>query len=551
MTDATVALVPLTVGGTRWRVPPECREVLFGPAGLRLEEWLRDGRATVVKHGPHRTVYRVTLPGLDGYLKHYRLPDTRAWLRGLVRPCKARMEYDRAVGVAARGIATVTPLALGEPTGAGPADSFLMTRTLDGTEPLSAFIERTLPTLEPGRRARVALRLAVVLGKFLAGLHDAGVLHHDLHAGNVLLRLGPGDEPEPYLIDLHAVHLGRPLDRQARAGNLVIFNRWFVLRVNRSARLRFWKAYLGGRWVAADREEARDLERATWSSNLDFWRGLDRRCLLRNRHFEPVRAAGVAGHAVRELDRAALAALLADPDGPFRRPGVRLLKDSRSSTVAELEVPVNGVVLPVIYKRFRVTTWSDPWLGLVRRTPALRSWVQGHGLLNRCLPTPRPLAAFHRRAHGCPAEGYLLTEKVEGARDLYDFVAGLPRAELRAAVERLAALVRELHRRRLAHRDLKAANVLVTPGPAFWFIDLVGVTRHNRLSRRRRVRDLARLHASFLRGSLTRTDKLRFLRVYLQLGLLGRERWKGWWRAVGEATQAKVARNLRSGRPLA
>src|SRR5262249_41446081 len=152
---------------------PECRAALFGPTGLRLEEWLGDGQAQVVKHGPHRTVYRVRLPGLDCYLKHYRLPDTRAWLREVVRPCKARMEYARAWGVAARGIAPVTPLALGEPTRVGPADSFLVTRTLEDTEPLSTFIERTLPTFAPGRRARVALRLAVVLGRFLAELHDA------------------------------------------------------------------------------------------------------------------------------------------------------------------------------------------------------------------------------------------------------------------------------------------------------------------------------------------------------------------------------------------
>ena len=65
------------------------------------------------------------------------------------------------------------------------------------------------------------------------------------------------------------------------------------------------------------------------------------------------------------------------------------------------------------------------------------------------------------------------------------------------------------------------------------------------------MQNLARLHTSFRdHPALTRTDKLRFLRVYLQWGLFGRERWKGWWRAVAEATQAKVARNARSGRPL-
>jgi hypothetical protein len=66
------------------------------------------------------------------------------------------------------------------------------------------------------------------------------------------------------------------------------------------------------------------------------------------------------------------------------------------------------------------------------------------------------------------------------------------------------------------------------------------------------VQNLARLHASFAQSApLTRTDKLRFLRVYLQWGLFGRSRWKRWWAEVEAATRAKVARNLRNGRPLA
>ena len=67
----------------------------------------------------------------------------------------------------------------------------------------------------------------------------------------------------------------------------------------------------------------------------------------------------------------------------------------------------------------------------------------------------------------------------------------------------------------------------------------------------RRVRDLARLNASLLRHALlTRADRLRFLRTYLNWGLHGREGWKGWWRDVEKATGRKVLRNLRKGRPL-
>jgi len=79
----------------------------------------------------------------------------------------------------------------------------------------------------------------------------------------------------------------------------------------------------------------------------------------------------------------------------------------------------------------------------------------------------------------------------------------------------------------------------------------VGVKRHRRLSRRRRVRNLARLHASFFQSAaITRTDKLRFLRTYLQWGLFGRDGWKRYWREIEAATKSKIARTRRLRRPL-
>jgi Ser/Thr protein kinase RdoA (MazF antagonist) len=568
----------LLVGGFRWQVQPGYRDRLFGPGGLRLDEWLRGGQAAIVKHGPHRTVYRVDLPELSFYLKHYRLHDVRAYLRELVRPAKARMEYDRARAVAQCGVPTALPLAVGQAAATfPPGDSFLISRSLDGTEPLSAFLEVTLPRTPAPFQAQVRQALAEELARFVARMHDGGVLHNDFHPGNLLVRLD-GDRPRLFLIDLHAVQLRQgPLRAHAARTNLVMLNRWFSMRASRTDRLRFWKAYCRARPAAAGtdwRAEARHLERRTWLSNLGFWSGRDRRCRASNRYYQRLRTPTAAGYAVRDLDQAALHALVADPDEPFRREGVRLLKDARSSTVAELDLPLGEGSQRVIYKRFRVTAWSDPWVALARPSAAVRSWVNGHGLRERALPTPRPLAVFHRHARGLPTEGYLITEKIPGAIELNRFVAALgtrPADErrfiLRRLIEQLARLVRELHRRLLSHRDLKATNVLVQslksagvlPPPQFsdpsfgrlWLIDLVGVRRHRKLRRSRKAQNLARLHASFCRTPLlTRTDKLRFLRVYLQWGLFGRAGWKGWWRAIEDATHAKIERNRRSGRPL-
>ena len=602
MVDPTPFLDPLI----RWQVVPVFRETLLGPNGLRLEEWLQNGQARIVKHGTHRTVYQVVLPELSFYLKHYPVPDLRAWIRQLVRPSKARSEFGNALEIARRGVPTFSPLAFGEKQARfGPGASFLITRALENTLPLNIFLEETWSALPTQRRTPLGQRLATALARLLARMHDFGIWHYDLHAGNLLIRLDPDDHPELFLIDLWAVTLRPRLDWPTSRNNLIMLNRWFSLRASRSERLRFWHAYCQARttaWPGLSQRYrgsaiglrklhlnlARHLEFRTVESNVDFWQRRDRRCLESNRSYRRVRSDSVVGHTVTDLDPAFLATLLADPDEPFRRPGVRLLKNSRSSTVAELEINQQGAPRRVIYKRFRVTTWSDPWVALVRPTPALRSWVLGQGFLERSLPTPRPLAVLHRVRAGLFQEGYLLAEKIENAVDLREFLQQLSvargqwplagghlvsgpdncRRVMRETIRRVGEVIRELHHRRLSHRDLKAANILVTTrhsplaphhspltthhSPiAVWFIDLVGVVRHRKLRHTRRAKNLARLHASFCtHPALTRTDKLRFLRAYLRWGLYGKEGWKKWWRWIDRATRAKVARNLKRGRPL-
>jgi tRNA A-37 threonylcarbamoyl transferase component Bud32 len=574
--------IELEAGAFHWHILPELLNndpqgsatKLFQADGPPLEQWRAGGLARVVKDGPHRTVYRVVLPGLDFYLKQYRLADARAWLREMVRPSKARLEWDRTVAVAERGVPTVAPLAFGETRERDrSACSFLATRTLPDAVPLNAFLESTLPQFAYARQTQVRQRLAVKLGELMASMHDAGVTQYDLHPGNVLFRLDEVDVPHLHLIDLYAVQIGDPLSWDASRANLVVFNRWFMLRSERSDRLRFWHSYHSSRrrvggatWFTAGNDgktpehgrAVRDIERDSLASNVRFWRALDKRCLGTNRYFREVHHGDVAGHVVADVPKEIFKPFFDDPDEPFRRAEARMLKNGPSSTVIEMEIPGDDGPRRVIYKRFMVGHWTDPLVALVRRTPALRSYVLGHGLRLRCLPTPRPLGVWHRYKFGLPQEGYLLTELVPDATELQDFVKQLlnvgtnvNRTRLRTLVDQLARLVGTLHYRHLSHRDLKASNLLVSENQLF-FIDLVGVMRHRKLRRSRRLQNLARLNTSSeCCAGLTRTDKLRFLRVYLRWGLRGRDGWKRWWREIEKATAEKIERNKRKGRPLA
>jgi hypothetical protein len=237
-----------------------------------------------------------------------------------------------------------------------------------------------------------------------------------------------------------------------------------------------------------------------------------------------------------------------------------VLKDSPGSTVASVLVPTDAGPRPFIYKRFRVKTPLVLLKNLLRPSAAMRSWTYGHNVLDRWLPTARPVCVLHRRRSGLPAEGYLLVETVPDALGLPEAVAaadGRP-GVIRGWADDLGRLVRRMHDRQVAHRDLKAPNILMAGAATDLraatpvLIDLAGVVPGRAVDTRTRIRNLARLNASFrTTPAVTRADRLRFLRAYFGWGLHGQGDWKSWWKRIESATREKVAKNARTGRPLA
>lgn len=547
-------------GPIGWWVRPAWRETLLDAEGLRLEQWRREGRLTTIKAGPHRVVYRADLDSGPVFIKHFLVPDFRAKVRQWIRRGKGRNEAKRSVRLAALGIPTITPIALGEFRARKfLLENYLVTPAIPDTVPLDEFVQRHLDAIPEPRRGRVARALAEALGELTGRLHRHNVVHEDFHPGNVLVRLDIDDRPALAMIDLDALRIRKRLDWPAAQANLALLNHYFWTRSSRSIRRRFLDAYLRARGESPPDPAgfARGIERATrtWAERL--WRRWGRRCRGRNKYFESYKGEKGFAVASRDLDEATVRSLLADPDAPFSRPDTIMLKDSRTTTVAEATIDVGGRPTRVIYKRFHRKKWLDPVFCLFRPSRAWQAWQGGQHLASRGLPTPANLAMLARLGPlGLPRDTYLITAKAEPARTLDAYLRDvLPALDpdrrlrrVRSLTRALARLVRTLHERSLSHRDLKAANILVEGDgtdvePRLSLIDLVGVRLKYPLPEGRRLQNLMRLHVSL--AGRSRTDTLRFLRDYGP-----HADWKATWRAVARLGDLKVEKNRRSGREL-
>ena len=576
LVPSTIPLEAIAAGAVRWQVAPAWRDVLLGPSGLRLDEWIASGQAQRIKYGPRRAVYRVDAADRRFFVKHYRCPSWWQAARHLFQGSSSRREYRRALETAFRRIPTVTPVAVGELRRGGLVhDSYLVTEAIGESYSFDDYVLRVLPTFHPATQARLRRKLTLSLARLCAEAHRAGVDHRDFHPGNLLVRWGGPSTaagpslPELFLIDLPSVRLSRGLSwRRASAGLVMLGSAWFTI-ASRTDCWRFWLAYLRERPelpLADVRGAARRLARRIGQRRRRVARGRDRRSLAGNRDFYRLRTGGSAAIAVADFPRDELRRLLDDPRQPLAANLHLPCKLAHRSVVVEACLPLAGEPVRVAYKRVRPKNWWKMLLFCFRRSPAWEAWYFGHALLLRGIATARPLAVIEPRWFGLRGESYLATQWIKGAIDLHLYAWRLtqrPPAERRRRTRQTAVvlgrLLGRMHGWHVSHRDLKACNVLVAEradGVACSLIDADSVRIARRLPGWLQALNLARLAVSLVAHPwVSRGDRLRFLRAYLSELSRGDSRWRpaDWkplWRRVARAARKLEARLRRQGRAV-
>lgn len=548
----------------KWEIAPGWESVLMGPEGPRVEQWLRDGAGQIVKHGAHRTVYRIDLPQQTLFVKHYRCPRWLGVWRYLIEASHSRREWRKALEVARRKVPTARPVAIAEQQRGGLVrDNYYVCEGIPNSQSLDDYVGLELPLLSATIRSRQQRQMIVSLARLMAAAHEAGIDHNDLHTGNILIRWPQSDaEPELYLIDLPGIRVGSPLNWPRSRDSLAMLGGGWLMRLSRADRWRFWSTYLAqrGDWLVVESAAASEAVMTGMRRHARrVAAARDKRSLKNNRDFRRIRRRGAVAFAVREFPREQLDSLLQDPAAPLRRHRDQPVKLGLGSVVVEARLPLAKQATHVAYKRSRPRTWLKRLLAGLRRNRSLAGWQTGHALLARGIATARPLAAIQPSKFA--ADSFLATEWIEGALNLHllgwQLAADDPqRRHLRACrvAESLGRLIGRMHAWRISHGDLKGCNLVAVDNGervATYLLDLDSVRFLCRMTPARQANDLARLAASIeAHPWLSRTVRLRFLRAYLAELNAGTP-WKQLWRQTSQRAVLIVDRFRRVGRSIA
>ncbi len=253
--------------------------------------------------------------------------------------------------------------------------------------------------------------------------------------------------------------------------------------------------------------------------------------------------------------------IAANPGDLVRAAACRPVKIGRETLVVEAEWPIGERSMRVAVKQYRPRKVGKALAAIFRPAKAMQNWRKAEFLLSRAIATPRPLLACRPRGWTTCGTSALVTQWIVGAENLHVFgwrIAALPlAARLRLAArcgEALGRLLGRMHASGAAHRDLKAANVLVVEegGEAVvYLVDLDGLAPGTKVTFQRQAHDLARLAAGLTAHRwVSRSICRRFLRAYLREFPANGIDWKPLWRAIAEDAAAYVQRKQKRGRQV-
>lgn len=295
--------------------------------------------------------------------------------------------------------------------------------------------------------------------KLMADLHQAGLIHDDLHVDNLLL-----SENNLYLVDYAAVKKlsETSLNEADSLKNMALLIVQFT-DAGQEHLKNCLAEYCALRNWPMNAKRSTQLDKAVkkaWQKRQHtYLKKCFRDCTMTAYQRQANIEYAFRREFLNSVDKAFISQLdqlIADGE---------LLKDGNSATVAK--VLVSGQVL--VIKRYNLKSFGHFLKRCWRPSRAANAWKFGRLLELIGLPTPKVLGFVEKRAGFFRKKAYLITEWT-AAEELSKRYPDLPPdGDVTAQIE---CIFRLLGRYQLHHGDLKASNLLIDKNDCVQLIDL-------------------------------------------------------------------------------
>jgi serine/threonine protein kinase len=245
------------------------------------------------------------------------------------------------------------------------------------------------------------------------------------------------------------------------------------------------------------------------------WRSRTKRCLKESTDFSAPREGEIQYYHWRGFPLNEVKGVLEKHRSLTAENPSRLIKYSPEVVVSMIE---DGRA--VVVKEFRAPRLQDRFKDRFRRSKGMKAWVAGNGLQVRKIVSVKPLALVEGGGTRGIHQSFLIMEAVKDGQELdrYLLRGFKDLSEKRRFIRTCATWLADLHRRQIIHRDMKTCNISACEREGSWnlyLLDLEDVILNKEVGEKELFRSLLQLNTSTPK-TITRTDRLRFLKEYLQ-----------------------------------
>ena len=490
----------------------------------------------------------ISIPGSDInkngiYIKYFKRNGYSDYVKYLFVPTRTSTEWKVANELLSQNINTALPLATAEKRRYGMLESsLLVTAAVTNSEPLMEFYQANYEGALSGEKEAEKNKLLDKLAGFIRNIHEKGVCHYDLHAGNILIKFKDNQshsihDCDLYLMDLHRVKILKSMSFRKRLYNLAqIFNSLSSI-LTETDKLDFLKSYginaLGN--IKDEHALVKQIESQTSRIRSIHYRSRLKRCLKESSDFSKKRSTGFKIFFRKGYDANRFAGLIEKHHNALVSGDKSIVMKRDSKTVLTRFPLENEKIQSVVVKQYKVSCVVCLIKNTFRGSAGRKEWIAGNGLLVYGFNTPEPLAVMEKKVLGITTSSYLIMEDARDCLEMDRYIlknfhdkSSLSKwKKKRALINNLAETMGRMHNLNIFHHDLKTCNIMVKEkGTSFYitFLDFDKVSFEEEITIRKRVKNLTQLNLSTPK-LISTTDRLRFLKEYLrQCSIIGEKK---------------------------